>query len=119
MKNISLLKVSILVVTAAFASNFVNAEDRVNNTKLKSQLDASKITNKVKQVSFPTLIKTLDTDKNGMLSEKEIAADKAQLFQAEFTKVDLNKNKQIDEIEFNKYFTAIESKVSAVTKTAF
>jgi len=105
MKNISLINVSILVVTAAFVSNFVNAEDKL--TKSKNE-----------QVKYSDLIANLDTDKNGLLSQTETLASKNKVLQGTFKKIDLNGDEQISEQEFNHFVTLKNSKEALITKNA-
>ena len=110
MKNISLFNVTAIVIIIAFASSFVSAEDKVNKGIEKTQSDVAEVVEVAKQLNFPALIETLDTDKNGILSQAEVSADQNQLLQEEFTKIDVNQDKQIDEAEFNNYVAVIKDK---------
>ncbi len=111
MKNVSLFKVTAMVVTVAFASNFVNAEDKIE----KSQADVVDV---AQQLSFSALIEKLDSDKNGMLSQAEVSANQTQLLHEIFNKVDINQDKQIDEAEFNTYLAAVKARATLVVKNA-
>ncbi|MCW8833867.1 MAG: hypothetical protein OQK09_13015 [Colwellia sp.] len=111
MKNVSLFKVTAMVITVAFASSFVNAEDKVIE---KSQADAI---GSAKQPTFSTLIEKLDTDKNGMLSQAEVSANKNQLLHKEFNKMDANQDQQIDEAEFNNYLAKVKNKTADLAKS--
>ena len=117
MKNVSLFNVTVMVITVAFASNFVNAEDKVSKTIEKTQSDAAEVVEVAKQLTFPALIEALDSDKDGMLSQAEVSVDKNQLLQEEFTKIDVNQDKQIDEVEFNNYLAAVQNKAVTVAKS--
>lgn len=111
MKNISLFKVTTMVIAVAFASSFVNAEDKVVE---KTSADAVK---SAKQPSFSSLIEKLDTDKNGTLSEAEVAANQNQRLHKAFSKMDANQDKQIDEAEFNNYLTKAKGKTANLAKS--
>jgi len=113
MKNVSLFKVTAMVVTVAFASSFVNAEDKISKEIEKAQSDVVEV---AKQLNFPALIEKLDSDKNGMLSHTEVSANKSQLFHEEFNKMDINQDKQIDEAEFNSYLVKAKDKASDAVK---
>ena len=113
MKNVSLMKITamVVVVTVALASNFVNAEDKVNKTIAKAQSDVAEL---AKQLKFSSLIEKLDSDKNGMLSQTEVSTNQSQLLHDEFNKMDVNQDKQIDEAEFNSYFAEVKAKATDV-----
>jgi len=110
MKNVSLFKITAMVITVAFASSFVNAEDKIVE-KAQSEIVAS-----AEQLSFSALIAKLDSDKNGMLSQDEAAVDQSQLLNVEFNKVDVNQDKQIDEAEFNRYLVEVNAKTPDLAK---
>jgi len=120
MKNISLLKITAMVVTAALASNFVNADDKLDTAITKAQSDIEKATESaeeaVKQLDFSVLIEKLDADENGMLSEAEVSANQSQLLHQEFNKMDTNQDKQIDEAEYNSYLAQVNDKASDIIK---
>jgi hypothetical protein len=117
MKNISLIKVTAIVITVGFASNFVYAENKVDKAIDKVQTDVAEIVEEAKQVNFPDLLKELDSDKNSKLSQTEVSADKNTILQEEFNKMDLNKDKQIDELEFNSYITEVQNKITDLAKS--
>ena len=122
MKNISLLKVTAMVITVAFASNFVNADDKLEKALEKAQSDIEKVTESVveaaKQLEFSALIEKLDSDENGMLSEAEVSANQSQLLHQEFNKMDVNQDKQIDEAEYNSYIAQVSDKATDIIKNA-
>ncbi|GAA6173575.1 hypothetical protein NBRC116592_32450 [Colwellia sp. KU-HH00111] len=111
MKNVSLFKVSALVITIAFASSFVKAEDKITE---KAQ---STLTKPAKLSSFSGLIAAFDQDKNGILSQNEAAADQNHLLNVEFNKIDANQDKQIDEAEFNNYLEEVNGKITDLAKS--
>ena len=90
MKNISLFKISAMVITVALASNFVNAQDKVTHAVKTVQPATTQL---VKKLNFPTLIEKLDTDKDGALSQAEVTTSHSELLQQIFTKVDTNNDK--------------------------
>jgi len=122
MKNISLLKITAMVVTVAFASSFVNADDKLNKALEKAQSNIDDVTNSVaeaaKQLDFSALIEKLDSDENGMLSEAEVSANQSQLLHQEFNKMDVNQDKQIDEAEYNSYIAQVNEKAADIIKNA-
>ncbi len=94
-----------LVATAAFASSFVQAEDKL-------------VTAQNEQVKFSELITKLDSDKNGLLSQQEAQASKNKVLQGNFKKMDLNNDEQISEQEFNDFLALMESQKTQFTKSA-
>lgn len=121
MKNISLLKITAMVVTVALASSFVNADDKLNKAVEKAQSDINEVTKDVveaaKQLDFSVLIEKLDSDENGMLSEAEVSANQSQLLNQEFNKMDVNQDKQIDEVEYNSYVAQVMDKAEDTIKS--
>ena len=119
MKNISLLKVTAFVVTAAFGSNFVNADDKVNQAIEQANAEAPKVEASAvaEQLQFSSLLEKLDNDKNGTLSVSEVSANQSKLLLEEFTKMDVNQDKEIDETEYNNYLAKVSDKVSTVVKS--
>ena len=91
--------------TAAFASSFVQAEDKL-------------VTAQNEQVKFSELITKLDSDKNGLLSQPEAQASKNKVLQGNFKKMDLNNDEQISEQEFNDFLALMESQKTQFTKSA-
>ena len=86
MKKINLLPVTALVITAAFTSSFVSAENEIGLA-----------------LSFPALIAELDSDANGMLGQDEVAASSHTVLQEAFSNIDTNQDQQIDNAEFNAF----------------
>lgn len=116
MKNVSLFKVSAMVVSVAFASSFVKADDKVSKTMENAQTSVAEAAEVGKQQSFPALLQALDSDNDSMLSEAEVSVEHSQFLQEEFAKIDTNQDKNIDEEEFNLYFAAIDEKSIEVAK---
>jgi len=111
MKNVSLLKVTFMVVVAALASNLVNADDDVQKTIEHAKPII------VPQIQFSELIEELDSDKNGMLSEEEVSVTQSKVLQEEFKKMDTNEDSQIDEAEYNSYLAEVKDKSFEVAKS--
>lgn len=93
MKNISLIKVTFVVIATALASPLVSAED---------------VMPKVVEIIPPSAAKNiqfdeLDLDKNGLLSL--IETEKHKEIHDAFTKIDLNSDATISKDEFIKYVT--------------
>ena len=70
-----------------------------------------------KQLDFSVLIEKLDSDENGMLSEAEVSANQSQLLNQEFNKMDVNQDKQIDEVEYNSYVAQVNDKAAETIKS--
>ena len=101
MNNISLKKLSIIVVVASLVSNFVFA----NNDAIKTLPEVV-----VETSYFSQLITDYDTDKSNSLSEKELV--KNDKLSKIFNKLDLDGNKEINEKEFNQYLTKLKKSLS-------
>ncbi|MBU2923838.1 hypothetical protein Q4506_15425 [Colwellia sp. 4_MG-2023] len=114
MKNINLFKVTVMVITAALASNFVNAEDKISTAIESSQPTMAKVE---QQLSFPALITELDGDANGMLSQDEVAVSHLTFLQEEFNNIDANQDGQIEEAEFNSFIAQLKDKVTDMANT--
>jgi len=106
MNNISLKKLTLVVVIAAVTSSFAYANDAISLQKSKAAT-ASK---------FTQLLNQFDQDENGLLSAKEIASD-VKLHHA-FKEIDTNKDAQINETELTKFLAKVKSKELVITKTA-
>jgi len=106
MNNISLKKLTLVVVIAAVTSNFAYANDA-------DVLQKNKLTTASK---FTQLLKQFDQDKNGLLSAKEIASE-AKLHHA-FKSIDTNKDAQINETELTEFLAEVKSKELLITKAA-
>jgi len=105
MKNISLVKISSIVIIAALASNFVSANDDVQTV--------------VPQVSFSSLLSALDTDKNGFLDRSEVLDSDNEALKKMFSNIDLNSDSKISEDEFNSYLVKVGNQVTAKAVSSF
>ena len=98
MNNVSLMKVTGLVLVVAFASTLVNANEKPKTTvSTVSQL-----------VDEKELFTPLDTDKNGLLSKKEVLESSNTLLQKEFDKIDVNSDSDISQEEFKVYLSKVK-----------
>lgn len=116
MKNVSLFKVSAMVVSIALVSSYVNANEKVSETMENVQAGVTEMTETATQQSFPTLLAALDSDNDSMLSEAEVSVEHSQFLQEEFSKIDANQDKNIDEEEFNIYFASVDNTSVKVAK---
>ncbi len=89
MKNISLIKISIIVIIAALASNFVSANDEVQEM--------------TPHISFSSLLNALDSNKNGFLDRSEVLNSENDALKSAFSDIDSNSDSKISEDEFNSY----------------
>lgn len=103
--NVSLIKVSILVVLGALVSSIVNANHDV------------KIMTEQAPIQFSALVAELDTDKDGLLSQAEVAISESKLLQDEFKVMDLNGDNQISAEEFNHYLVKAKNSVMEHVKS--
>jgi hypothetical protein len=101
MKNMSLKKVSITVVVASLASNFVFANNDISKVLTKVEKPSS---------SFSQLVANYDADKNNTLSADELANN--DTLSKIFKKVDANGDKEISEQEFNQYLDSMKKSLS-------
>ena len=92
MKNISLKTLSITVVVASLASNFVFASNDMTKSLEKVEQPVS---------SFSQLISDYDTDENNTLSLKELAGNDKLV--KVFQQLDVNGDKEVSEQEFNQH----------------
>jgi Ca2+-binding EF-hand superfamily protein len=114
MKDISLFKVTVMVITAALASSFVNAEDKITESIEKFQPEIEKVE---QELSFSTLIAEVDSDENGMLSLDEVSTTQNKVLQEEFNNIDANQDKQIDETEFNSFLAKAKDDTTNIAKS--
>lgn len=91
MKNISLIKVTFVVVAAALASPLVSAKDAIPESITTIESPA------IQSIQF----EQLDLDKNGLLNLSETETNK--LVHDAFTKIDSNGDATISKDEFAKF----------------
>lgn len=101
MKNISLKNLSITVLFASLASNFVFANNDMGKSLPKIEKPVS---------SFSQLITDYDVDKNNTLSVKELA--KNEKLTKAFAQLDVNADNEISEAEFNQYLANMKKSLS-------
>lgn len=104
MNNISLKKLTLMVVIAAVTSNLAYANDA-------AALEKSKV---VSESKFTQLLNKFDQDKDGLLSAKEVKAE-VKLHHA-FKDIDTNKDASINEAELNAFLSKIKSKTVVISK---
>lgn len=101
MKNMSLTKLSAVVIIGAFMSSLVNANDDLNsNTKAVN-----------KMVDEKSIFQPIDKDKNGLISEKELSASQQKLLQKDFAKIDVNADNGISEVELKNYLAKVKVEI--------
>lgn len=93
MRKVSLKKLAISVVAAAFVSSYVSAKDDV-----KQEIGALKSATK----SVAPFTK-YDADKNGSLSQAEVVAAKNEVLNKAFATLDANGDAAISKEEFAKF----------------
>jgi len=93
MNNMSLIKISMVVITATFTTLLVSAYDDISSTKqLKENMN--------KQIKFSQLADKFDIDKDGLLSKNELKATNNDALYIAFNRLDTNKDTNISEQEF-------------------
>jgi Ca2+-binding EF-hand superfamily protein len=107
MNSISLTQVSAFVVAISMVSFFVNAEDKVAGpaenvitVEKATTVEAIEVAHESKDKFTFT---SLDTDKNGQLSQKEVLSAKNQWLVKSFKKIDSNTDLSITEQELVNY----------------
>ena len=106
MKNISLMKITLLVVVAAFTSSFVSANDVDTQSTIKVAVTSK----------FTQLLNQFDQDKNGLLSKKEVITE-IKLHHA-FKDIDSNNDSNINEKELNEFLAEVKSKELFISKVS-
>ena len=109
MNSISLTQVTTFVVAVSLASFFVNADDALAHTTEASTVvhsETSVITEIVevaveenKETNDKFTFTSLDTDKNGKLSQQEVIAGKNEWLVKSFSQIDSNTDKSLTEQE--------------------
>jgi len=116
MKNISLMKLTGVVMLTALASTAMNASataDEVSKNELKlAATDAKETISAQKVIAHDELFKPLDTDKNGLISQEELGGTDSTLLKKEFAKIDTNADQGISKQELKAYLEKVEVKVN-------
>lgn len=100
MNQISLLKVTIVVVISALISSLVYASQTTNV--------AANVTAK-EQRQFSRIITAFDIDKNGKLNESEIIASRSKTLHKRLSRIDLNADLEISHEELMEYLARVET----------
>ncbi|PKI12904.1 hypothetical protein [Colwellia sp. 12G3] len=105
MNSISLTQVTAFVVAVSMASFFVNADDALahtteDNTVVHAENSVSSaVVEAVEESNDKFTFTSLDTDKNGKLSQQEVVAGKNEWLVKSFTQIDSNADKSLTEQE--------------------
>ena len=110
MNNLSLTKISMVVIAATFTTLLVSASDDIATTVQVKDVVVTKQAAKQKakqankpmkkQIKFSQLTAQFDTDNNGLLSQSELKASNNQALHIAFNKLDINTDDNISEQEF-------------------
>ena len=110
MNNLSLTKISLVVIAATFTTLLVSASDDIATTVQVKDVVVTKQAAKQKakqankpmkkQIKFSQLTAQFDTDNNGLLSQSELKASNNQALHIAFNKLDINTDDNISEQEF-------------------
>ena len=99
MNQISLLKVTVVVVISALDSSIVHADEIIGDIPAVKDKE-------VKQ--FSSIIIAFDTDKNGKLNESEILASRSKTLHKRLARIDLNADSEISHEELMEFLTLVE-----------
>ncbi len=103
MRNISLLKLSAVVVSASMASFFVSADEvSITSADKKPAQVQTQEKSGVEKIAFSAL----DTNKDGKLSKQEVSVSQNQLLAQAFSKIDLNADDELTQDELDSYIVA-------------
>lgn len=111
MNSISLTQVSVFVVAVSMASFFVNADEALAHTTKDNKVAhaeksvSSTVVVAAKESNDKFTFTSLDTDKNGKLSQEEVIAGKNEWLVKSFTQVDSNADKSLTEQELVDFVT--------------
>jgi methyltransferase-like protein len=110
MNSISLTQVSAIVVAVSLASFFVNADEALAKnmkdrvvTKTENYLAVVEVA--AEESSDKFTFTSLDNDKNGKLSQKEVLAGRNQWLVKSFEKIDSNTDELLTEQELIDFVT--------------
>jgi len=120
MNSISLTQVSVFVVAVSMASFFVNADEALTHNNEETVLtpsDSSLVSQVVEvtveeETSDKFTFTSLDSDKNGKLSQKEVLAGKNEWLVKSFDEIDSNADESLTEQELIDFV----AKTTAVTQ---
>jgi hypothetical protein len=121
MNSISLTQVTVFVVAVSMASFFVSADDAQahtgeDNTVVHSENSASsEIIEEVIVTNDKFTFTSLDTDKNGKLSQQEVVAGNNEWLVKSFTKIDSNADKSLTEQELVDFVAKTTATTTAST----
>ena len=105
MNSISLTQVTAFVVAVSMASFFVNADEALahsteDNTAAHAEMSVSSVVvEETKELTDKFTFTSLDTDKNGKLSQQEVVAGKNEWLVKSFKQIDSNADKSLTEQE--------------------
>ena len=122
MNSISLTHVTVFVVTVSMASFFVNADDALaqpteDNTVVHTESSASaEVIQEAKESNDKFTFTSLDTDKNGKLSQPEVVVGKNEWLVKSFTQIDSNADKSLAEQELVDFVAKKAAGITATTK---
>lgn len=104
MKNISLLKVTLFVTSAALISSFVHA----NNDQAMAISSETTAVVTPSDASFEALAKVLDSDQNAMLSKEEVLKSDNKYLVQVFDAMDLNDDSQVESSEYTMFINTTD-----------
>lgn len=121
MNSNSLMHISVFVVIVSMASFFVIADDALTNKSEQNTLVYAETSVKTVIVETPAATESsdkftftsLDTDKNGKLSQQEVHQGKNGWLKQSFNKIDSNADKAITEQELVDFVAKKAVKLSA------
>ena len=115
MRNVSLMKLTGVVMLAALASTAMNASamnDEATLEKVSTKVATTTVVSAKDVVDHGALFQPLDADKDGLISMAELGDTDSALLKQEFTKIDTNADNGISEQELKTYLEKVEVKVN-------
>ena len=122
MNSISLTQVTVFVVAVSMVSFFVTADDALaqptqDNTVVHTGNSASaEVIEEAKESNDKFTFTSLDTDKNGELSQPEVVVGKNEWLVKSFTQMDSNADGSLTEQELVDFVAKKAATIAATTK---
>jgi Ca2+-binding EF-hand superfamily protein len=116
MNSISLTQVTVFVVAVCMASFFANADNALahtteDNAVVKAESSVSSaVVEEAAKLNDKFTFTSLDTDKNGKLSQQEVLIGKNEWLVESFKQIDSNADKSITEQELVDFVATATSK---------
>ena len=105
MKNVSLIKMTLVAACTFITSVAANANDVTPTITAVEDTGEASSSFSLREFDFTQLLSVFDMDKNGLLSEAELATSDSVALKAAFNSIDSNKDSSISAEEFSTFDT--------------